>query len=281
MSLAGLMETAPTGSATVDDKEYTLIEHLADLRARLGRALFGILVFAVGAFAVSEQLLELLRAPMQSILTEVHGPTARFMVTGAAEYVVAQMKVALVAGVFLSSPWVLYQVWCFVAPGLYAHERRYAIIFIWAGAVCFCAGGAFCYFAVFPTMFRFLVESIPPDIAMMPSLDEHFSFTLKMLLAFAVVFETPVFIFVLSLAGIVDPHKLGAYRRYVIVIAFIIGAVLTPTPDFLTQFMLAGPLIVLFEIGVLVSKFAVQVAGKPLSRRDRAEATSTPSPERG
>jgi sec-independent protein translocase protein TatC len=256
----------------VDDKEYTLVEHLTDLRKRLGRALVGVLVLACVAFAVSEQLLEALRAPMQTILTEVHGPTARFMVTGAAEYIVAQMKVALVAGVFLASPWVLYQVWCFVAPGLYAHERRYAIIFIWAGAVCFCAGGAFCYFAVFPTMFRFLVESIPPDIAMMPSLDEHFSFTLKMLLAFAVVFETPVFIFVLSLAGIVDPHNLGAYRRYVIVAAFIIGAVLTPTPDFLTQFLLAGPLIVLFEIGLLVSKLAVKWAGKPLSRRDRDEA---------
>ena len=137
--------------------------------------------------------------------------------------------------------------------------------------MCFCAGGAFCYFAVFPTMFRFLVESIPPDIAMMPSLDEHFSFTLKMLLAFGVVFETPVFIFVLSLAGIVDPHKLGAYRRYVIVAAFIIGAVLTPTPDFLTQFLLAGPLIVLFEIGLMVSKLAVKWAGKPLSRRDGDE----------
>ncbi len=256
----------------MDEKEYTLVEHLAELRLRLGRALIGVVIIAVAAFAVSEQLLELLRAPMQQMLTEIHGPTARFMVTGAAEYIVAQMKVALVAGVFLSSPWVLYQVWCFVAPGLYDHERRYAMIFVWAGAFFFVGGAAFCYFAVFPTMFRFLVESLPPDIAMMPSLDEHFSFTLKMLLAFGVVFETPVFIFVLSLAGIIDPNKLGAYRRYVIVVAFVIGAILTPTPDFLTQFMLAGPLIFLYEIGVLVSRLAIKVAGKPLDRRQAKQA---------
>ncbi len=262
----------------MDEKEYTLVEHLSDLRMRLGRALAGVLVFAIAAFTFSEKLLELLRAPMQEMLVKVHGPEARFMVTGAAEYIICQMKVALVAGLFASSPWVLYQIWRFVAPGLYQHERRYAMIFIWAGALFFCFGGAFCYVAVFPTMFEFLVESLPPDIAMMPSLDEHFSFTLKMILAFGVVFETPVFIFVLSLAGIIDPYKLGVYRRYVIVAAFIIGAVLTPTPDFLTQFMLAGPLIFLYEVGVVVSKLGVKLAGRPLSRKEKEKEKDTPAP---
>ncbi len=257
----------------MDEKEYTLVEHLAELRLRIGRALIGVVLIAVGAFAVSEQLLELLRQPMQEMLTEVHGPSARFMVTGAAEYIICQMKVALVAGVFLASPWILYQIWLFVAPGLYAHEQRYALVFIWAGSFFFVAGAVFCYLAVFPTMFRFLVSSLPADIAMLPNLEEHFSFTLKMLLAFGVVFETPVFIFVLSLAGIIDPSKLYAYRKYVIVAAFIIGAILTPTPDFLTQFMLAGPLIFLYEVGVLVSRLAVKVAGTPLSRAQaKAEA---------
>jgi sec-independent protein translocase protein TatC len=253
----------------VDEKEYTLVEHLAELRQRLGLALLGVVAVSALGFVVSEDLLSWLRAPMQEILTEVHGPSARFIVTGAADYIVAQMKVALIAGLFLASPWVLYQVWLFVAPGLYDHERRYAVVFVWAGAAFFIGGAAFCYLAVFPTMFRYLIESLPSDIAMMPSLDEHFSFTLKMLLAFGVVFETPVFIFVLSLAGIIDPHKLGAYRRYVILIAFIVGAVLTPTPDFLTQFLLAGPLIFLYEVGVLVSRFAVTMGGKPLERRPR------------
>jgi sec-independent protein translocase protein TatC len=256
----------------VDDKEYTLVEHLAELRKRLGYAVAGVLVATVAAFVVSEQLLHLLRDPMETALRAVHGDTAKFMVTGAAEYIICQMKAALVAAIFIASPWILYQIWQFVAPGLFDHERRYALAFIWAGALFFCAGGAFCYLAVFPSMFEFLVKSIPPDIAMMPSLEEHFSFTLKMLLAFAVVFETPVFIFVLSMAGIVDPRTLGQYRRYVVVIALIIGAVLTPTPDWFSQMLLAGPIIVLFEVGVLVSRLAVTIAGNPLSREARAAA---------
>jgi len=252
----------------VDEKEYTLVEHLGELRTRISRALIGIVIVAVAAFAVSEDLLELLRAPMQEMLIKVHGPTAKFMVTGAAEYIICQMKVALVAGLFIASPWVLHQVWLFVAPGLYDHEQRYALIFIWAGAFFFVGGAAFCYVAVFPTMFEFLVSSLPADIAMMPKLEEHFSFTLKMLIAFGVVFETPVVIFVLSLAGIIDPTKLGAYRKYVIVVAFIIGAILTPTPDFMTQFMLAGPLIFLYEVGVGVSRLALKIVGKPMSRAE-------------
>jgi sec-independent protein translocase protein TatC len=120
-------------------------------------------------------------------------------------------------------------------------------------------------------MLEYLVK-VPPDIAMMPSLEQNFTFTLQMLLAFAVVFQTPVIIFILSMAGIVDPKTLGQYRRYVVVVALIIGAVLTPTPDWFSQMLLAGPIIVLFEVGVLVSRLAVKVAGNPLSREARAAA---------
>lgn len=250
----------------MDDKEYSLIEHLSDLRTRLMRALIGIAILAGAAFAVSEQLLEIIRGPMEDILHEVHGPQAHFIVTGAAEYIGCQMKVAMVAGIFLASPWVLYQFWLFVAPGLYAHEKRYVTLFVWAGAFCFCGGAAFCYFAVFPQMFRFLMEALPSDIQMLPGLDEHFSLSLKMLLAFGAVFETPVFIFILSMAGIVDPTTLLKYRRYVIVISFVIGAILTPTTDPFTQFLLAGPMIFLFEAGVAVSRLAIKFRGKPMNR---------------
>ena len=262
----------------MDEKEYSLMEHLGELRTRLVRALIGVGVVSMAAFLVSDQLLELLREPMQAMLEELHGPTARFIVTGAAEYIICQMKAALVAAVFIASPWILYQAWLFIAPGLYANEKRYVVAFVWAGALCFCGGAAFAYTAVFPSMFRFLVDSLPPDIAMMPSLEEHFSFTLKMLLAFGIVFETPVVIFILSVAGIVDPSGLGKYRRYVVVVAFIVGAVLTPTPDFLSQFLLAGPLIVLWELGILISRFAVAVGGKPLERR-RAEVVAARGPQ--
>ncbi len=255
----------------MDEKEYTLVEHLGELRKRLGYAVAGVLVATVGAFIVSEWLLHWVRQPMETALHAVHGASAKFMVTGAAEYVICQMKAALVAAIFVASPWILYQIWQFVAPGLYEHERRYALSFIVAGTLFFVAGGAFCYAVVLPSMLEYLVK-VPPDIAMMPSLEQNFTFTLQMLLAFAVVFQTPVIIFILSMAGIVDPRTLGRYRRYVVVIALIIGAVLTPTPDWFSQMLLAGPIIILFEVGVLVSRLAVTIAGNPLSREARAAA---------
>ncbi len=262
----------------MDEKEYSLVEHLAELRLRLGRAVIGVAILAVAAFAVSEELLALLRAPMQDILVEVHGPAAKFMVVGAAEYLVCQMKAALVAAIFLASPWVLYQIWLFVAPGLYDHEKKYVVLFVWAGAFFFCAGAVFCYFAVFPSMFRYLVTSLPADISLLPNLEEHFSFTLKMLLGFGVAFETPVVIFILSLAGIVDPSTLTKYRRHVTVICLIVGAILTPTPDPLSMFLLAGPLYILFELGVLVSRITLARSGKPLDRKARAEEEEAKKP---
>lgn len=254
----------------MDEREYSLIEHLADLRKRLGRALIGVGIVAVAAFAAADRLLELLRAPMVRIVQEVQGQTATFITTSPAEYFVCQMKVALVAGIFLASPWILYQVWMFIAPGLYDHEKGYVTAFVWAGALCFCGGAAFAYFVAFPPMFRFFVESTPKDISMMPSIAEHLSFTLKLLLAFGAVFETPVIVFILSVAGIVDPEKLGQYRKYVVVVAFIVGAILTPSPDVLSQLLLAGPLLLLYEVGVLVSRLAVKAGGTPLSRKERA-----------
>jgi sec-independent protein translocase protein TatC len=256
----------------VDDKEYTLTEHLGELRKRLGYALVGVFLVGIGAFAVSDDLLELLRRPMDVMLKASEGATAKFIVISPAEYIICQMKVSLVAGIFLASPWVLYQIWQFIAPGLYDHERRYVTAFVWAGAVCFVGGAAFAYVAVFPTMFGFFVESLPPDIQMTPSISDHLDFTMKMLLGFGVVFETPVVIFILSIAGIVDPHTLGTYRKYVVVLAFVVGAVLTPTPDIISQLLLAGPLLLLFEIGVLVSRVVVKAAGQPLSRQARAAA---------
>src|SRR5688572_30714368 len=221
----------------MDEKEYSLVEHLGELRKRLGRALIGVALIGAAAFVVSDELLAFLRAPMEYELHAVYGPNARFVTMGAAEYFFCQMKAALVAGIFLASPWVLYQVWLFIAPGLYDNEKKYVVSFVWAGAFFFCGGAAFCYFAVFPQMFRYLITSLPPDIALLPNLEEHFTFTLKMLLGFGVAFQTPVVIFILSLAGIVDPSTLNKYRKHVTVISLIVGAVLTPTPDPLSMFL--------------------------------------------
>lgn len=264
----------------MDEREYSLMEHLADLRGRLGKALIGVALVGVAAFAVSDHMLAFLRIPLDNAVTTVNAELlnagkklieAKFVVIAPAEYLICQMKAAIVAGLFIASPWVLYQIWLFIAPGLYDHEKRYVTWFVWAGALCFCGGAVFAYFAVFPTMFVFFVKNNPPDIFMTLSMAEHFSFSLKMLVAFGAVFETPVVIFILSIAGIVDPNALGKYRKYVVVIAFIVGAILTPTPDIMSQALLAGPLLVLYEVGVLVSRLTVKVTGTPLSRKERAE----------
>jgi sec-independent protein translocase protein TatC len=258
----------------VDEREYSLIEHLAELRKRIGRAVLGVALLSFVAFGVADALLELIRGPMVDALRAARpgDPNAHFIVQSAAEYLVCQMKAALVVGCFLGSPWVLYQVWLFVAPGLYDHEKRYVGGFVWAGAFFFVAGGVFCYFVVMPSMITYLVTATPADIAIMPGLEENFTFVLKMLLGFGVAFQTPVIIFVLSLAGIVDPSKMGRWRRHVIMICLLVGAVLTPTPDALSMFLLAGPLYVLFELGVLVSRVTIAWKGRPLDRAARAAA---------
>jgi len=256
----------------VDEREYTLFEHLAELRKRIGRAVVGVALLSCVAFGFADALLELVRGPMLDALRAARpdDPNAHFVVRGAAEYLVCQMKAALVVGVFLGSPWVLYQVWLFVAPGLYEHEQKYVVGFVWAGSFFFVAGGAFCYAVVMPSMITYLATATPADIAIMPGLEDNFTFVLKMLLGFGVAFQTPVVIFVLSLAGIVDPATLGRWRRHVIMTCMIVGAVLTPTPDALSMFLLAGPLYVLFEFGLLVSRLTIAWKGRPLDRRARA-----------
>ncbi len=263
----------------MDEREYSLMEHLAELRGRLAKALIGVAIVGMAAFAISDDILKILRMPLDLAVEKANAEAlknglsaveAHFIVIAPAEYLICQMKAAFVAGLFIASPWVLYQIWLFISPGLYDHEKRYVRYFVWAGATCFCGGAVFAYMVVFPQMFGFFVANNPRDIMMTLSIEEHFSFSLKMLVAFGVIFETPVVIFILSIAGIIDPSTLGKYRKYVVVIAFIVGAVLTPTPDAYSQLLLAGPLLVLYEVGVLVSRLTIKVTGTPLSRAERA-----------
>jgi sec-independent protein translocase protein TatC len=254
----------------VDDREYTLIEHLTELRTRVVRAAIGVVLVSFAAFAAAEEIIQLLRIPLEEALVDVAAGKARFVVIAPAEYFIAQLKAALVAGVFISSPWALYQLWLFIAPGLYKHEQRWASGFVIAGAFFFVAGGLFAYFFAFPGMFRFfLAATVEADIDMTLSIAEHLSFSMKMLLAFGVAFQTPVIVFVLSMMGVIDPSTLTKYRSYVVVGSFIVGAILTP-PDILSQTLLAVPLLLLFELGVLVSRLVLKFRKAPLGREARA-----------
>ena len=240
----------------MDDKSYPIVAHLRDMRRRVVASLWGIAVAMCVSLYFAEDILRWLRRPMQAVL----GENSRFIVLVPHEYFFTQMKAALVAGIFLSSPWILYQVWLFVAPGLYRREKGLAAGFVTASVFFFVAGAYFGYKAVFPTMFKFFVRTLPPDIQGFYSVGMLFGFATNMLLAFGLVFETPVVVFLLVMMGVVDIESLSKWRRYVIVIAFIVAAIVTPTPDPLTQTMMAVPMVLLYELGLLASKLLIKKA---------------------
>jgi sec-independent protein translocase protein TatC len=251
-----------SGDRNFDDREYSLFEHLAELRKYLFRAAVGVFLCGFVCLGISQDILALLKAPLDKALTMVPGATAKFVVISPAENLIAQLKAAVVAGLFIASPWVLYQVWQFIAPGLYKKERRYVSLFVWAGSFFFCAGAVFAYMLVFPGMFKFFVENtMEAQVEMTISVAEHFSFALKLLIAFGVVFEAPVVVYVLSMAGIINPKTLGKYRAYVVVAGFVLGAILTP-PDVISQVLLAMPLVLLFELGLQAAKIALWLRGR-------------------
>jgi sec-independent protein translocase protein TatC len=157
----------------------------------------------------------------------------------------------LVCGVLLASPVLFHQVWRFIAPGLYRHEKQVLLPFTLVSTLCFLGGAAFGYFVVFPPAFRFLVGYASETLEPLPAVSEYLSLALRLLLAFGIVFELPVFMVFLAKAGVVDAAFLGRHRKYAVLICFVVAAILTPTPDVVNQLMMAGPLMVLYEISIL------------------------------
>jgi len=172
------------------------------------------------------------------------------------------LKVAMMAALLIALPYILYQVWRFVAPGLYAHEKRLVVPLIVASTLLFFCGMAFAYFAVFPVVFGFITASAPQGVAVMTDIDKYLSFVLGMFVAFGVTFQVPVVVVLLVRMGIVSVQKLREVRSYVIVGAFILGAIFTP-PDVVSQFMLAIPLWLLYEAGIVVASWMVKGKTKP------------------
>ncbi len=238
----------------MDEKSYPVIAHLKDLRRSVFRAIIGVALGMIVCFVFTEEILLWLRRPMEKVL----GTSSHFVVLSPQEYFFTEMKAALMAGIFLSSPWVMYQLWLFVVPGLYVQEKKLAGIFVAATVFFFVAGAYFAYAVVFPPMFQFFIGTLPPDIQGNYSIGILFGFATNLLLAFGFVFETPVLVFLLVLMGVVEVEDLSKWRRYVVVIAFVVAAILTPTPDPLTQIMMALPIIFLFELGLFSAKLFVK-----------------------
>jgi sec-independent protein translocase protein TatC len=232
--------------------QETFISHLIELRQRLMRALVAVLVVFVGLFLWpgAGAVYDLLAAPLMHALPE----GTRMIATGVITPFMVPMKVTALAAFMLALPYVLWQAWAFVAPGLYEHEKKLAAPIVMSATLLFFLGVAFCYFFVFGKVFAFIHEFAPKSITPAPDIEAYFSFVITMFMAFGVTFEIPIVVILLVRFGIVSMEKLKAARPYVIVGAFIVAAVVTP-PDVLSQFMLAVPMCLLYEAGLLFARF--------------------------
>ena len=242
----------------------SFMSHLVELRDRLLRCVIALVLVFICLFPWARDLYSLLAKPLlaslpaggQLIATEV---TAPFFVP---------IKVTLMAALVIALPYLLYQIWAFVAPGLYAHEKKLVIPLVATSTLLFLCGMAFAYFLVFPIVFHFIISVAPEGVAVMTDIGKYLDFVLTLFLAFGVTFEVPVAVVILVRMGMVSVAKLREIRPYVIVGAFVIGAIFTP-PDVVSQVMLAVPLWVLYELGI----FVAQWVGKPAA----AETTSDPA----
>lgn len=239
--------------------DITFISHLVELRFRLIRVLLVLFLgFLPCAFFARElysflafPLLEKLPQGGQMIATEVVTP---FFIP---------MKVALMVAFLVTLPHTLYQVWAFVAPGLYSHEKRLFLPLVFVSSLLFFTGMAFAYFAVLPLVFEFIVYFAPEGVAVMTDISEYLGFVLSMFLAFGITFEVPVFVLILIRTGLVSIEKMKSVRRFVLVGAFIIGAIFTP-PDVMSQILLAVPLYLLYELGIILAALSMkQPSRKP------------------
>jgi sec-independent protein translocase protein TatC len=226
----------------------TFLEHLEELRVRLLHCLVALVVGFAAAWGFHKRIFHFLTDPLRTAF-----PDVKFIFTSPAEALLLYMKMAFFVGIFLVAPYILYQVWAFIAPGLYSHEKAYAVPFIVSGTVFFLAGGAFGHFYLFPMTFKFLLEFSGPDMQFLPKVDEYYSFYSWFLLGLGLVFQLPVVIFVLARIGIVTPGFLMRQFKYAVLAAFVIAAVITPTPDVVVQSLLALPMIGLYLLGVLVA----------------------------
>ncbi len=226
----------------------SLIAHLIELRSRLLNSAIFLLVVFVCLFPWSADLYGLLAQPLLSKLPQ----GGQMIATDVTTPFFVPLKVTMMAAFLIALPYILYQGWRFVAPGLYAHEKKLVLPLIVASTVLFFCGMAFAYFVVFPVVFGFIVASAPHGVAVMTDIDKYLSFVLGMFMAFGVTFQVPVIVVVLVRMGVVSVEKLREARPYVFVGAFVVGAIFTP-PDVVSQIMLAIPLWLLYEAGILVS----------------------------
>lgn len=241
--------------------ELPLMSHLIEMRDRLLRVVLAVLLIFLGVFYFANDLYHIVATPLMQHLPE----GASMISTKPAGTFFTPMKLALVLSIFAAMPFILYQMWAFVAPGLYAHERKLILPLLISSTGLFYAGMAFAYYVVFPLMFSFFIAVAPEGVTVMTDISEYLDFVLKIFFAFGVAFEVPIATILLVWTGATTPEKLAGKRPFIIVGAFVIGMLLTP-PDMISQTLLAIPMWMLFEVGLIASRYFLRM------KREREEA---------
>jgi sec-independent protein translocase protein TatC len=249
------------------EMQESFLSHLIELRTRLMRSIIAVVVVLLVLFPFAKDIYALLAQPLLRVLP--HGST--MIATDVTGTFLVPLKVTLMAAFLIALPYVLWQAWAFVAPGLYQHEKRLVMPVLVSSCLFFLFGMSFAYFFVFPIAFGFFAGYAPAGVQMMTDIDKYLSFVLTMFIAFGVTFETPVVVVVLVRMGVVTVEKLRSFRPYVIVGAFVVGAIFTP-PDVISQSLLAVPLWLLYELGLVLARFV----GAP-ARAAEGETETEPS----
>lgn len=248
MTTPALLPTPPAPSAPEDDIHLSLREHLIELRKRLKWALVWLMVGFCASYYWSQQIFHFLMLPIYAALPE--GEKALHFSSSVEPFLI-YLKVGLYAGIFVASPMIFWQIWLFVAPGLYRRERKKIVPFVLAATIFFVGGATFCYKVVLPPAFQFLINTAGPDIKPVLMMDEQLGLVMLMLLAFAIIFELPLILTLLAMMGVVDYKFLSKYRRHAIVVNVIVAAFVTPTGDPFNLALMALPMMICYELGVL------------------------------
>lgn len=261
------MSDSRSPDPTEESQQETFISHLIELRERLVKAVAGVLVVFVSLVYWAPDIFNLFARPLIESLPK----GGKMIVTDVTGSFFVPMKVTLLVAFLVALPWVLYQIWQFVAPGLYQHEKRLIMPLVTSSYVLFLCGVAFAYFLVFPTVFHFMAHyNAPLGAEMSTDIDKYLGFAMTTFLAFGITFEVPVVVIVLVRFGVVELQKLKEIRPYVIVGAFIIAAIVTP-PDVLSQLLLAIPLIALYELGLVMAKIIGRPVGDGAANEPQAD----------
>lgn len=245
------------------DQEMTLVQHLLELRNAVAKSVVAVLVLFIMLFPFANEIYSYIAEPLTRFMPE----TSSMIAVGVASPFLTPFKLSLILAIYLAMPFLLYQLWTFIAPALYKHERQLVAPVLFFSSFLFYAGGAFSYYVVFPLVFGFLSQTAPDGVTIATDIALYLDFVIKMFFAFGLAFEVPVITVLLILTGMVTPQAMSHARPYVIVAAFVLGMLLTP-PDIISQTLLAVPVWLLYELGIIVGAFILKRKGLDKPKQD-------------